>query len=37
MNKLFGFGEALAGRDVPVLDEREARAAAGILEHRDKP
>ncbi len=31
MNKLFGFGETIAGYDVPVLDEREVRAAAGIL------
>lgn len=31
MNKLFGFGETVAGYDVPVLNEREVRAAAGIL------
>jgi hypothetical protein len=31
MNKLFGFGETIAGYDVPVLNEREVRAAAGIL------
>jgi hypothetical protein len=31
MSKLFGFGETIAGYDVPVLDEREVRAAAGIL------
>lgn len=28
---LFGFGETVAGYDVPVLNEREARAGAGIL------
>ena len=27
----FGFGEARPGYDVPVLSEREARAAAGIM------
>ena len=31
MSKLFGFGETVAGYDVPVLNEREVRAAAGIL------
>ncbi len=31
MKKLIGFGETMAGYDVPVLDEREVRAAAGIL------
>ncbi|RLJ65177.1 DUF4395 domain-containing protein [Sulfurisoma sediminicola] len=31
MSKLFGFGEAIPGYDVPVLNEREVRAAAGIL------
>ncbi len=31
MNKLFAFGETVAGYDVPVLNEREVRAAAGIL------
>lgn len=31
MNKLIGFGESVAGYDVAVLDEREVRAAAGIL------
>lgn len=31
MSKVFGFGETIAGYDVPVLDEREVRAAAGIL------
>ena len=31
MNKLAGFGETVAGFDVPVLNEREVRAAAGIL------
>lgn len=29
--KTFGFGETIAGYDVPVLNEREVRAAAGIL------
>ncbi len=31
MRKLLGFGETIAGYDVPVLNEREVRAAAGIL------
>lgn len=31
MNKLFGFGETIPGYDVPVLNEREVRASAGIL------
>ncbi len=31
MNKIFGFGEMVDGYDVPVLNEREVRAAAGIL------
>ena len=31
MSKIVGFGEAVAGYDVPVLNEREVRAAAGIL------
>ena len=31
MNKLFVFGETVAGYEVPVLNEREVRAAAGIL------
>jgi len=31
MNKIFGFGEMVAGYEVPVLNEREVRAAAGIL------
>lgn len=31
MSKILGFGETVAGYDVPVLDEREVRAAAGIL------
>lgn len=31
MSRIFGFGETLAGYDVPVLNEREVRAAAGIL------
>jgi hypothetical protein len=29
--KTLGFGETIAGYDVPVLNEREVRAAAGIL------
>jgi hypothetical protein len=29
--KIIGFGETIAGYDVPVLNEREVRAAAGIL------
>ncbi len=31
MQRIFGFGETVAGYDVPVLNEREVRAAAGIL------
>jgi len=31
MNKLFTYGESVAGYEIPVLNEREARAAAGIL------
>ena len=31
MSKIFGFGETVAGYDVPVMNEREVRAAAGIL------
>lgn len=31
MQKIFGFGERAPGFDVPVLNEREVRAAAGIL------
>jgi hypothetical protein len=31
MSKLFAFGETVPGYEIPVLDEREARAAAGIL------
>lgn len=31
MNDFFTYGEKVAGYDVPVLNEREARAAAGIL------
>jgi hypothetical protein len=31
MNKIFGFGETVPGYEVPVLNEREVRAAAGIL------
>lgn len=31
MNKVIGFGETVAGYAIPVLDEREVRAAAGIL------
>ena len=31
MNKIIGFGETVPGYDVPVLNEREVRAAAGIL------
>ncbi|OQX01249.1 MAG: hypothetical protein BWK73_46760 [Thiothrix lacustris] len=31
MNKFFHFGETVAGYDIPVLNEREVRAAAGIL------
>ena len=31
MSKIFGFGEHVKGYDIPVLNEREIRAAAGIL------
>jgi hypothetical protein len=31
MSKIFGFGEVVDGFDVKVLNEREARAGAGIL------
>ena len=31
MSKIIGFGETVPGYDVPVLNEREVRAAAGIL------
>ncbi len=31
MSKLFGFGETVEGYAVPVLNEREVRASAGIL------
>ena len=31
MSKIFGFGEIVPGYDVPVLNEREVRASAGIL------
>jgi len=31
MSKVFGFGEVVDGYDVKVLNEREARAGAGIL------
>lgn len=31
MKKIFGFGEKVEGYDVPVLNEREIRASAGIL------
>jgi len=31
MSKIFGFGETISGYEVPVLNEREVRAAAGIL------
>jgi len=31
MSKIFGFGEQLDEYDIPVLNEREVRAAAGIL------
>lgn len=31
MNKLIQFGEIVPGYDIPVLNEREIRAAAGIL------
>ena len=31
MNKLFAFGERIDGYEIPVLNEREVRASAGIL------
>lgn len=31
MNKIIGFGEMVEGYNIPVLNEREIRAAAGIL------
>ena len=31
MNKIINFGEDVAGYNIPVLNEREIRAAAGIL------
>lgn len=31
MSKLFQFGEKVEGYEIPVLNEREVRAAAGIL------
>lgn len=31
MSKVFGFGEKVVGYNIPVLNEREIRAAAGIL------
>ncbi|MCU0413682.1 MAG: DUF4395 domain-containing protein [Ignavibacteriaceae bacterium] len=31
MNKIFNFGEEVEGYNIPVLNEREIRAAAGIL------
>jgi len=31
MNKITGFGETVTGYDVPVLNQREVRAAVGIL------
>ncbi len=31
MSRIIGFGENVAGYDIPVLNEREVRAAAGIL------
>ena len=31
MSSIFGFGETVEGYDVPVMNEREVRAAAGIL------
>lgn len=31
MNKLIAFGERIDGYDIPVLNEREVRASAGIL------
>jgi len=31
LSEILGFGESMAGYEVPVLNEREVRAAAGIL------
>ena len=31
MNKIIKFGEEVEGYNIPVLNEREIRAAAGIL------
>jgi hypothetical protein len=31
MKKIIKFGETVEGYDIPVLNEREIRAAAGIL------
>lgn len=31
MQRVLGFGEKVTGYDVPVLNERELRAAAGLL------
>ncbi len=31
MKKIFGFGEQVEGYNIPVLNEREIRAAAGLL------
>lgn len=31
MNKVIKFGEEVEGYDIPVLNEREIRAAAGLL------
>ncbi len=31
MSKIFKFGEDVTGFSIPVLNEREIRAAAGIL------
>ena len=31
MEKIIAFGERVPGYDIPVLNEREVRAAAGIL------
>jgi hypothetical protein len=31
MSRIFGFGETVEGYDVPVMNEREVRSAAGIL------
>jgi hypothetical protein len=31
LNKIIKFGEDVAGYNIPVLNEREIRAAAGIL------